>query len=103
MMYFDVPYSSQSLNCLSFKLELKTNHRAQGISWKLKDSENDIVLSGDSYNHDYVYDVDECIHPDTYSFIIQDESGGGLNVKDGSGYYKLMLNNREIYRGDDFG
>jgi pseudolysin/vibriolysin len=89
--------------CSQFELELKTDHRSDGISWQLEDFRNKAVFSGENYRDNQIYYFEECIPFANYTFIMHDRYGDGFYGYYGYGYYKLILNGKEIHEGKQFG
>ena len=51
----------QKLYCSQLELQIKTDHRSEGISWQLEDHQHEDILSGESFCNNKIYYFEECI------------------------------------------
>ncbi len=84
-------------------LALKLDKNPEDISWKLLNSEGEIIYSGDNYTtpEQMIYKDFDLSQLDCYTFTIYDKEGNGLQ---GSGVWNLIYDESKIIaNGRDFG
>jgi hypothetical protein len=87
----------------SISLALKLDDYPEEISWKLFNSNNETLYSGNNYTQagQLIYQEFNLSQPDCYTFIIYDQGGNGLT---GSGVWNLIYNSSVIIaNGKNFG
>jgi len=89
---------------VSFFLSLLTDDYASETSWEVTDNNSgSVVLSGDSYVDDTLYEIDECVPYGCYTFTILDSFGDGICCAFGQGSYSLTIDGTLVGSGGDFG
>jgi len=89
------PPTDPPLSCpgdeIAFEFTIRTDEWAEETSWNLKDSENNLVLSGGDYTDDESYDTIGCIPNSCYTLSILDTYGDGLSEGGSNPGYTLIL------------
>ncbi|CAJ1944597.1 unnamed protein product [Cylindrotheca closterium] len=90
---------------IAFEFTLRTDEWAEETSWNLKDSQNNLVLSGGDYTDDEVYETMGCIPNSCYTLAILDSYGDGLSEGGSNPGYTLIVDNNveEEAGGVNFG
>ncbi|MBI9035489.1 MAG: Omp28-related outer membrane protein [Bacteroidales bacterium] len=87
---------------MTVSLELKTDQYAEEISWKVFNSNDDILYSGGAYGNNQTYNEEFTLtETDCYRFEIYDTYGDGIVAP---GYYKLFDATGALFaQGSDYG
>lgn len=82
---------------------VKTDNYPTETSWKLFDSQGNVLLTNGSLVAATVYKDSLCLQPNScYKFTIYDTYGDGICCGFGLGYYKLVLNGDTIASGGNY-
>ncbi|MBW3695988.1 endonuclease I [Vibrio sp. T187] len=86
----------------SATLTLVTDEYASETAWALKNSSNQAVYSGDSYQNNTTNNVEMCLADGEYTFEITDSYGDGICCGNGNGSYSLSVNSVVVASGGEF-
>lgn len=82
---------------------LLTDDYASETSWEIADDSGSIVLSGDGYNDDTTYVIEECLPAGgCYTFTIFDSFGDGICCGYGQGQYAVVYEGEVVGTGGNF-
>mmetsp|Transcript_19147 Transcript_19147/g.29489 ORF Transcript_19147/g.29489 Transcript_19147/m.29489 type:complete len:446 (-) Transcript_19147:139-1476(-) len=95
---------SPTASCIPFKLEVTTDNFPEETSWKVKDSNGDVVIKG-NFNNKGTFTEEDCLPRNVgdYKFIIKDSWGDGICCNEGNGSYQVTWNGVVVGSGGDFG
>ena len=79
-----------------FELSITPDPFPEETSWEVKDSMNNVVLSGTSEGHT------RCIPHDSYVLYVYDSYNDGMCCQYGNGSFTLSYDNKEIVSGGEF-
>jgi len=90
---------------IAFEFTIRTDEWAEETSWNLKDSEDNLILSGGDYTNDESYDTRGCIPNACYTLAILDTYGDGLSEGGSNPGYTLIVDDtlQEEAGGVNFG
>ena len=97
-------YKAQIIQIQQLFLELLTDDFGSETSWELKNSQEEIVYSGNGYENNTLYIIEwDMLEDDCYTFDITDEEGNGICCENGTGYYLIKDIEDSIYfEGGEF-
>ncbi len=76
-------------------LHLETDDNAWGTTWELRDGQNNVIQSGDSYGNNSTYNISLSADAGCYSFIMKDSDGfffGSYSLTDGDNNVIVSVN-----------
>ena len=92
--------------CKEVSVKLIFDQYASETSWKMKNLEGEILMSGSEYskNKEEIIISSKCLPVDCYEFIINDTSGDGICCDFGKGLYQVINSDKEVLAsGNIFG
>ena len=81
-------------------LQLKTDNYGDETSWKLKDSNNAVVASGNGYGDNKSYTETLCVSSNACKFIMRDSYGDGICCQEGHGSYSITRNGVVVHSSE---
>jgi len=85
-----------------FSLELQTDDFGSETSWKLYYEDGSIIISGNGYGDNQLYEIETCIDTGCHSFRISDYFGDGICCLYGQGYYTARVDGDVVGSGGGF-
>ncbi|HHF3024850.1 TPA: endonuclease [Vibrio diabolicus] len=83
-------------------LTLTTDNYGSETSWELKNSQAQVLFSGQGYESSTTVEKTMCLADGNYQFTIQDSYGDGICCGNGSGSYALKVGDNTLASGDEF-
>ncbi|EIZ0687957.1 endonuclease [Vibrio parahaemolyticus] len=83
-------------------LTLTTDNYGSETSWTLKNSQAEVLFSGQGYESATTVEKSMCLADGDYQFTIQDEYGDGICCGSGVGSYTLMEGAKTLASGAEF-
>lgn len=93
-----------SLDQSTVNLELRTDNYAEETSWRLYDSNNNIVSQSATMANNTTYNTWWTLNPtECYRFEVYDSYGDGICCSYGTGFYRIKSNGVVVLEGGEFG
>ncbi|AQW61316.1 endonuclease [Vibrio owensii] len=92
----------ESCNDNEVLLTLNTDSYGSETSWELKDSQSQVLFSGQGFESSKTYEKTMCLANGDYQFTISDSYGDGICCGNGSGSYALMFGQTTLASGGEF-
>ena len=89
----------------SFHLALELDDFANQTSWELTDEQTNVVVAHQTYGNEDngLHKIhSECLKPGLYSFSLMDSGEDGIDCKDASGCYEILMNKKLVVEGSPF-
>ncbi len=83
-------------------LTLTTDNYGSETSWELKNSQAQVLFSGQGYESSTSVEKTMCLADGNYQFTIQDSYGDGICCGNGSGSYALKVGDKTLASGAEF-
>ncbi|MGY0597150.1 endonuclease [Vibrio sp. JZG10] len=83
-------------------LTLTTDNYGSETSWELKNSQAQVLFSGQGYESSTTVEKTMCLADGSYQFTIQDSYGDGICCGNGSGSYALKVGDNTLASGAEF-
>jgi len=89
---------------VNVKIEARADKYSTDTSWELIDPSGERLMHQPQGSFaKYEYKSSEiCVPHGNYTFVIKDQYGDGMCCRDGEGFFKVHLNEREVLNGGSF-
>ncbi|WP_413111547.1 endonuclease [Thaumasiovibrio sp. DFM-14] len=77
-------------------VKIHTDSSAHELSWKLYDSDAELLRTGSGYRNNSYYEIPMDLLPEAYRFVLEDSGNDGICCTDGSGSVELVLDGEQI-------